>query len=168
MYSFKDDILQTLFGGGIADYEMLEQCNYEFEDILQHIKMFTTIDDMRFDDIIVGACDEYRSNIQNKIDEKIKEVESELKGLEDYSDTYNGDIDREYTNKIIDLREELEKLQELDSWEDIEYFANCLDSHIFINDDKTKKIYKEYLSKEIEEENEKIGFIAVDLDDYED
>ena len=106
--SFKDDILQTLFGGGIADYEMLEKCEYDFEDILNDIKGFTTIDEMDFNDILIGAIDIYRNNIESAIDTKIQEVECDLKGLEDYADEYNGNIDREYTERIINLREELE------------------------------------------------------------
>ena len=42
--TFKDEILQTLFGGGTADYEMLEKCNSAFEDILDYIKSFTSVD----------------------------------------------------------------------------------------------------------------------------
>ena len=124
--SFKDDILQTLFGGGIADYEMLEKCEYDFEDILNDIKGFTTIDEMDFNDILIGAIDIYRNNIESAIDTKIQEVECDLKGLEDYADEYNGNIDREYTERIINLREELEELQSLYTWEDIEYDTNYI------------------------------------------
>ena len=66
--SFKDDILQTLFGGGIADYEMLEKCEYDFEDILNDIKGFTSVDEMKFNDILLGAIDLYRLHIENAIE----------------------------------------------------------------------------------------------------
>lgn len=160
----RDDILITLFGGGIADYDMLDSCNYEFEDILGHIRSFTTIDDMDFNDILLGAIDEYRSNLQKAIDDKIKEVEFDLNGLEDYADEYNGDIDKEYTNRIVELRKELEDLRYLDTWEDIEYNTNCLDTDIWFKDDETKEIYSKYLEDEIKAENKKIGFVELDLD----
>ena len=53
----RDDILMTLFGGGSADYDMLDKCNYDFEDILRHIDSFTTREDMDFNDILIGAID---------------------------------------------------------------------------------------------------------------
>ena len=71
--SYKDEILQTLFGGGILDYEMLDKCDYSFEDILQKIEMFTSREEMEFNDILIGAIDIYRENIQNIIDKKIEE-----------------------------------------------------------------------------------------------
>ena len=70
--SYKDEILQTLFGGGILDYEMLDKCDYSFEDILQKIEMFTSREEMEFNDILIGAIDIYRENIQNIIDKKMK------------------------------------------------------------------------------------------------
>ena len=54
----RDDILMTLFGGGSADYDMLDKCNYDFENILRHIDSFTTREDMDF-------------NIKKPIKEKI-------------------------------------------------------------------------------------------------
>ena len=164
MITYKDEILMTLFGGGTLDWEMLEKCEYDFEEVLDYIKGFTTIDEMEFNDILVGMFDMFRSNIQDIVDEKIKEVESELKGLEDYSDEYNGNIDREYTNRILDLREELEKLQNLYAWEDIEYYTNYLDNGIYITDDETRSVYREYLKEEIENENEKLGIAWLDLE----
>ena len=129
--SYKDEILQTLFGGGILDYEMLDKCDYSFEDILQKIEMFTSREEMEFNDILIGAIDIYRENIQNIIDKKIEEG--------------------------------IEELKELNAYDDIESFANYLDTHIFMSNEETRKIYKEFLEKEIEEEDEKIGFCWLDL-----
>ena len=36
----KDDILMTIFGGGTLDWEMLDKCEYDFEDIYEDMKMF--------------------------------------------------------------------------------------------------------------------------------
>lgn len=159
----KDDILMTLFGGGTLDYEMLDKCNYDFEDILDMIKGFTTIDEMDFDDILIGAIDVYKNNIQNAIDNKIKELEDDIKYLEhrlDYVGYGKSDL-----YEIEGKKQDLEKLNTIYANDDIEYFTNYLDTHIFINDEETRKIYKEFLSKEIDEENEKIGFVELDLED---
>lgn len=158
----RDDILMTLFGGGIADYNMLDKCEYEFEDILRHIKMFTTIDEMEFNDILLGAIDKYRSNLESAIETKKREMEDNIKYLEkrlDYVAYGKSDL-----MEFEIAKADLDKLEQLYPFYDIEYFTNYLDTHIFINDDETRKIYKELLSKEVDEENEKIGFVELDLD----
>ena len=78
----KDDILMTLFGGGSADYDMLDKCNYDFKDILRHIDSFTTREDMDFNDILIGAIDEYKSNLEEAIENKKRELEDNWKYLE--------------------------------------------------------------------------------------
>ena len=161
--SFKDDILQTLFGGGIADYEMLEKCEYDFEDILNDIKGFTSVDEMKFNDILLGAIDLYRLHIENAIENKISEYENELKYLDDYEETCGGS--RETYYEILDYRDRIEKLNELYVFDDIEYNINYLDTQIWFANDEVKAIYREFLSKEIDEENEKIGFVELDYRD---
>ena len=160
----KDDILMTIFGGGTLDWEMLEKCEYDFEDIYEDMKSFCSLEDIDFSSILLGAIDLYRYHIDKEIEEKIKETESDLKELENYSDMYNGNINDEYVDKIHKLKEKLEKLQSLDIYEDMEDFINYLDTHIYINDEEKREIYRTYLSKEIEKENELIGFCYLDLD----
>lgn len=162
MISFKEEILMTMFGGGVADYAMLEKCNYDFADILEHIKMFTTIDKMTFNDILLGAIDEYRSNLENDIEDKKREMEDNLKYLEkrlDYVTYGKSDL-----MEIEIAKADLDKLEKLYPFDDIEYNTNYLDTQIWILDDEIKAIYKEFLADEIEKENEKIGFVELDLD----
>lgn len=161
----KDEILQTIFGGGSLDWEMLEKCEYDFEDIYKNMKMFCpSYEDFDFNSILLGAIDLYKYHIQDKIDEKITETESDLKELENYEEMYNGNIAYEYVNKIIDLRKQLEDLQKLYATDDIEYFTNYLDTSIFILNDEIRALYKKYLKEEIKAENELIGFVNLDLD----
>ena len=101
----KDEILQTIFGGGSLDWNMLDKCEYDFEDIYEDMKMFcSSYEDFDFNSILLGAIDLYKYHIQDKLDEKITETESDLKELENYEEMYNGNIAYEYINKIIDLR----------------------------------------------------------------
>ena len=161
----KDDILMTIFGGGTLDWEMLDKCDYDFEDIYKNMKMFcSSYEDFDFNSILLGAIDLYKYHIQDKIDEKITETESDLKELENYEEMYNGNIAYEYVNKIIDLRKQLEDLQKLYATDDIEYFTNYLDTSIFILNDEIRALYKKYLKEEIKAENELIGFVNLDLD----
>lgn len=160
--SFKEDILMTLFGGGIADYEMLEKCEYDFEDILGYVKGFTTVEEMGFNDILIGAIDLYKNNLNNAVEDKKKEMEENLKYLENRLD-YVAYGKRDLMEIEI-ARADLEKIEKLYPFDDIEYNTNYLDTQIWVINDEIKAIYKEFLSKEIDEENEKIGFVELDLD----
>lgn len=160
--SFKDDILMTLFGGGIADYDMLEKCEYDFEDILSYIDSFYSREEMDFNSILLGAIDLYRSNLENAIENKKAEMEENLKYLENRLDyVAYGKTD---LMEIEVARADLEKIEKLYPFDDIEYNTNYLDTQIWVADDEIKAIYKEFLSKEVDEENEKIGFCELDLD----
>jgi len=162
MISFKESILITLFGGGIADYDMLEQCNYDFEDILNIIKGFTSIEEMSFNDILMGAIDLYRGNIENIIQDRIEQLKQDIDYLErrlefvayGKSDLYEIEV----------KKQELKDIEYLDTYNDIEYNTNYLDTNIWFRDDETKEIYKKYFENEIKEENNKIGFVELDLD----
>ena len=161
----KDEILQTIFGGGTLDWEMLEKCEYDFEDIYKNMKMFcSSYEDFDFNSILLGAIDLYKYHIQDKLDEKITETESDLKELERYSDENNNNIDQKYIDEISNLRKQLEDLQKLYATDDIEYFTNYLDTSIFILNDEIRALYKKYLKEEIKAENELIGFVNLDLD----
>ena len=161
----KDDILMTIFGGGTLDWEMLDKCEYDFEDIYEDMKMFcSSYEDFDFNSILLGAIDLYKYHIQDKIDEKITETESDLKELERYIDENNGNVDIEYVDDKKRLEQKLEDLQKLYATDDIEYFTNYLDTSIFIVDDEIRALYKKYLKEEIKAENELIGFVNLDLD----
>lgn len=148
---------------GYLDIEMLDKCEYDYDDIKYHFEDIK-VEDLNINIVLESCILNYITNIQNKIDEKITETESDLKGLEDYEDMYNGNIDYEYVIQIKELRKKLEELQSLDSTSDIDYYTNCLDTKIYIVDDEIKEIYNKYLKEEVEKENEKIGFCYLDLD----
>ena len=161
----KDEILQTIFGGGSLDWNMLDKCEYDFEDIYEDMKMFcSSYEDFDFNSILLGAIDLYKYHIQDKIDEKITETESDLKELERYIDESNGNVDIEYIDDKKRLEQQLEDLQSLYANDDIEYFTNYLDTSIFIVNDEVRALYKKYLEEEVEKENELIGFCYLDLD----
>lgn len=161
----KDDILMTMFGGGTLDWEMLDKCEYDFEDIYEDMKMFcSSYEDFDFNSILLGAIDLYKYHIQDKIDEKITETESDLKELERYIDENNGNVDIEYVDDKKRLEQKLEDLQKLYATDNIEYFINYLDTSIFILNDEIRALYKKYLKEEIKVENELIGFVNLDLD----
>ncbi len=160
--SFKEEILCTLFGGGTADYDMLEKCNYDFEDVLGEIEGYTNRDNMTFNDFLIGAICVYKHNIQEKIDKKIEKKEDNIKYLKNKMSCCA--YDKYDEMELSDTYEELEKLQTLCADDDIECFTNYLDTHIFINDEEVRAIYKELLADEVDAENDEIGFVELDLD----
>lgn len=150
----KYDVLQTLFkNGGTADWEMLEDCNYDFEDIWNKMLQFVDIYNMDFNDILAGAGDVFKSNIEDAIQKKIKELENDL----------------EYcvmnSNNWYDTTLKIKELENLDPSTDIEMFTNCLDTRMYFRDADIQELYKTYLKDEIEEENNKIGFVYLDLEE---
>ena len=158
----KDDILMTLFGGGSADYDMLDKCNYDFKDILRHIDSFTTREDMDFNDILIGAIDEYKSNLEEAIENKKRELEDNWKYLENKLAVCG--YGKRDLMEIEIVKADLEKLEQLYPFDDIEYNTNYLDTQIWVLDDEIRAIYKEFLADEVEKENEKIGFVELNLD----
>ena len=156
-------MLCEMLNCGYLDLEMLDKCNYDYEDIKGYFEDYR-IKDINLEIIIDSIISFYISNINEKIENKITEIETELKELERYSDENNGNIDNETIDKIEYLRQELEDLQELNVDNDITYYINYLDTHLYINDNDTREIYNKYLSEEIEEENNKIGFCYLDLE----
>lgn len=150
----KYDVLQTLFkNGGTADWEMLEECNYDFEDIWNKMLQFVDIYNMDFNDILAGAGDVFKSNIEDAIQKKIKELKNDL----------------EYcvmnSNNWYDTTLKIKELENLDPSTDIEMFTNCLDTRMYFRDADIQELYKTYLKDEIEEENNKIGFVYLDLEE---
>lgn len=143
----KYEILRTLFkNGGTADWEMLEDCNYDFEDIWNKMLQFVDIYNMDFNDILAGAKDVYCEHIKEAINNKIREIEKQ-----------DGET-RENINKLRDLKY-------LDPSTDIEMDTNYLCTSIHFRDADIQELYKTYLKDEIEEENNKIGFVYLDLEE---
>lgn len=159
----RNEILRTMFGGGSLDWDMLDKCEYDFSDIWELVRQYDIID-MNFNSIIESCIELYKQHIQDKLDEKITETESDLKELERYSDENNNNIDQKYIDEINNLRKQLEELQTLCVDDDISYYANYLDNGVYIVDDETRVLYKKYLEKEIKAENELIGFVSLDLE----
>ena len=155
----REEILHSMFGGGSADWEMLDDCRYDFDDIKRNIES----NNIEFNDILSGAISLYKEHIQNAIDNKKEKIQDNIEYLnnkidccaEDKCDAY--ELDNAYND--------LDRLDELDPYEDIEEFINFLDTHIYIIDDDTRAVYEELLADEIKRENDEIGFVELDLDE---
>lgn len=156
-------ILCSLLECGYADLNILNKCNYEYEEIEKHIiDIYGEDTKITLTKILCGAIIHYKSRVQNKIDEMIFELECEIKDIEQLNDEMQ-EIKEEDKTKLDRLYQEKEDLENLNAYDDIEDFINYIDTHIYITDEELKAIYNKYLSDYIEEENDEIGFVSLDL-----
>ena len=114
------------------------------------------------DDILIGAIDEYRSNLEEAIENKKRELEDNWKYLENKLEVCG--YGKRDLMEIEIVKADLEKLEQLYPFDDIEYNTNYLDTQIWVLNDEIRAIYKEFLADEVEKENEKIGFVELNLD----
>ena len=149
----KEEILMELLECGSLDLNMLDECEYNFYDILEECNSFT--EKPKFCDILYGAICIYQKNISNKIDERISELDDLMEELDD-----QGLAD---TEEFAEYEEEQKALKELDPYEDITNFINYIDTSIGIPDENKKEIYSKYLSDIINEEDEQIGFVSLQI-----
>ena len=149
----KDEILMELLECGCLDLAMLDDCEYDFYDVLNQCDSFTS--DPKFCDILYGAICLYMGNIDTKIQERISELDDLMQELDEqgYADT----------EEFTEYEEEQEALQTLNPYDDIEYFINFIDTSIYIRDERKKEIYRKYLSDIIDEEDKQIGFVSLEV-----
>lgn len=152
----------SMLNCGSLDLEMLDKCNYDYDDIKYNFDEMK-VKNIDLNTLLASCLNLYINHIQEKIDEKITETESDLKELERYIDENNGNVDMQYVDNEKRLNHELEELQSLYAYDDIEYNTNYLDTYIYIVDDETRAIYQKYLEQEIENENEQLGFCSLEL-----
>lgn len=148
-------ITSTLLGCGNMDLSMLYSIEYDLSDILDYLEDIGAI--IGLNELLEGAIELFRRNIQNKIDD-IKEEYHNLRGeLGDSRDKDDLKFKKEY-----DLA--LEDLEKIDIYEDTSYYVNYIDSSIEWDcSDELKDIYKKYLNEVIDNENNMLGFTYLDI-----
>ncbi len=132
--SFKDDLLVELLGCGYADLSVLEDCRYDFSEIIEEC---------------YGVYGKLELNALARI-----MFEFGIREIGDYvndrinSITYGVDEEDEENMLSEELKEELHALRNLDVYEDIQSFHNYLDTSIWVcNHNET---YEKYLGEALE------------------
>ena len=120
----KDEILQTIFGGGTLDWEMLEKCEYDFEDIYKRFKCYKEYNDYMeqfankevYDITDYGKAKAYREmeieRTHNILNESVKlydlTKDEKMKSLDNFLEMYEYCILKSETNngkyEIYDLQ----------------------------------------------------------------
>ena len=133
-------LLCELLGCGYLDLQMFDDADEDF--------VVEAIDDLR-----ENRCEITLNGIFEamfwKVQSELREaVETRINDLECYENSDAIDDDE---------KNELEKLRDLEPDEDITYYLNYLDTHIYISD-RTEGIYREYFSDTIDTLENKMGF----------
>lgn len=135
MNNFKDELLVELLECGYADLTVLEDCKYDFCDVIEYCKDC-------FGNISLNglAYSMFQIGIK-EIKEAINERMDELREIEEPSE---------------EETEELEALEALEPYEDIESFHNYLDTSVYFTD--KSEIYHKYLEEALDKFAENTGY----------
>ena len=139
MGNFKDDLLTELLDCGYADLTVLEDCEYDFCDVIEYCKdagMSLNLNSLAWSMFQIGIAD-IRRAVEDRLDEL--EIKDELNEEE---------------------QEELDALKELDPDEDIESFHNWLDTSVWFS--KNGEVYRKYVNEAIDEFAENTGYSISD------
>ncbi len=155
----QDEILATLLGCGIGDLNLLDNINYDLDDILEELiednslslyNIFTKI-------FIKGAIElQERFNLRaEEIKQKINDILIKEKEKWINSGEIQGEFEEseKYKELINDLR--LIENEELNPENDLDYYLNCLDTHVYM---KNIEFYERWMENEIEDIENKMGF----------
>ena len=144
MVQGRDLLLSSILGCGYLDLSVLDDCEYDFDEMVEECKFNfgeISLNGLARTMFAMGIRD-----IEEWINNRIEEIKGEMEYFY-FEDGENEEDDEEY----MMLRKELEELEELKPWEDIESFHNYLDTSIyFIDNGETYNTYCEEALKEFE------------------
>ena len=135
MVDWKDALLTSILDCGYADIYLLEDCQYDMEDVIEYLEDSGL--KMNINALVYAMFQLGKGEIQQAIDDRIKELESEEELSEEEQD-------------------ELNLLKELDPYDDIESFHNYLDTHVYFS--SNRETYEKYLESALNTFSEKTGF----------
>lgn len=155
----QDEIFATLLECEIDDLNLLDDINYDLDDILKGLiknnslslhNIFTKI-------FIKGAIElQERFNLRaEEIKQKINDIFIEEKEKWINSGETQGEFEEseKYKELINDLR--LIENEELNPENDLDYYLNCLDTHVYM---KNIDFYRKWMEGEVEDIEIKMGF----------
>ena len=166
-------ILTKLLDCGIADLSVLEDVNYDLDDILDDLVINNNLS---FGSLVMSIFFKGVEDLTDLINEHKADVISELEQLEEMlpKSTDSDEVCQQKVDKMYesaqgiyldekyhieygdDIEQHIEEIKDLSPEDDIEYFINYLDTHIWFRNHKD--IYKLYFAKQVSEIEDKIGF----------
>lgn len=137
-----ESLLCSLLDCGYLDLDILDDVGYdlgEIADDLMERGIKPTLNAITEEIFYKG-----QQSLSEKLQEKLEEMAQER-------DKYDGDSE-EYDT----LQEQIDELECCDPYIDVDWFCNCLDTSIWFADNE--EIYRKYLSDEISEIEDDMGF----------
>lgn len=159
MLSAKEIILTNILNCGTADLDMLEDINYDMDEIIDELQENDNLSlESIFETVFSKAADELEEAFNEQKEEIRSCIEYELE-TERKECIESGEMTEEELNEIeehISLINNLELLtgNKLNPKEDITYYFNCLDTHVFL---ENLEFYKKYMESTIDDIEYKMG-----------
>lgn len=166
-------ILTKLLNCGVADLSVLEDVNYDLDDILDDLVANNALS---FTSLVEAIFYQGIADLTEMINECKADVIDELEQLEEMlpKSTDSQKVCEQKLDKMFatvqgryledkyriewgdDLEWHIEEIKNLNPEDDIEWFINYLDTHIWFREHQD--IYKLYFAKQVSEIEDKIGF----------
>ena len=156
----QDEILTTLLKCGTSDLNLLEDIDYDLDDILKGLieNNRLSLHNIFIEVFIKGAIElQERFNLQEEeIRQKINDALIEEKKIWLDSEKMEEELEEneEYEELINDLR--LIENEELNPANDLDYYLNYLDTHVYM---KNIGFYRRWMENEVDEIEDNMGFI---------
>lgn len=136
-----ESLLCELMDCGSMDLKMLDDVNLSWVDILNEYGESGIPD---FDSLMRAVVVVGLRNLQERIRQSVEDEERE------FDRTMASD------DEIEEHDDKIEALKELDPFEDIHSYHNCLDTHVWF--EKHEELYKQYCEPLVEEFYDETGF----------
>ena len=149
MVQGRDLLLSSILGCGYLDLSVLDDCEYDFDEMIEECKF--NFGEISLNGLARTMFEMGIRDIEEWINNRIEEIKGEMEYFY-FEDGENEEDDEEY----MMLREELEELEELKPWEDIESFHNYLDTSIYFVDNE--ETYNTYCGEALKEFEENTGY----------
>ena len=126
-------ILTKLLNCGSCDLEMLEDIQYDLDDLLDDLEENNNLSlNSLFDAVFYKGQFDLREAYDNLLADLNAEIENDE-----------------------DVQRQIEELEELDVNKDMSWFTNCQDTHVYLENYNT---YMKYLEDEIRKIEDNMGF----------
>lgn len=137
-----ESLLCSILDCGVLDLSILDDVGYDLEEIVENLRSNGIRPSL---DIITGEIfRKGRDALAEKLREKLEKMACERDGCDEGSDKYEM------------MQEQIDELESCDPEEDVDWFCNCLDTHVyFLNNED---VYRKYLADEISDIESDMGF----------
>lgn len=170
-------LLAHLLNCGIGDLSILDDIKYDIIDIVDDLSddYFTPSLNNIIHEVFrkgIGELDDYIRDTKYDIIAELRILEDKLPKRNNDNDVINGEVDT-LSSDIIDIMQKygveysedatryISELKELDPFDDIQYYENCVDSDISIV--RHQDIYRRFYADKIFDIEDSMGFTMLNM-----